>query len=138
MMKKVIFICTNNSARSQMAEGLLRHLYGHRYAAFSAGTLPTRVNPLAVRVMEEIGIDISESRSKSIDEYREVTFDYVITVCDHARHTCPFFPPAGENLHAGFEDPAAFEGTEDEALRRFRQSREEIKVWIDDYFGKKD
>jgi arsenate reductase len=137
-MKKVIFICTHNSARSQMAEGLLRHLYGDKYEAFSAGTSPTEIHLLAVRVMDEIGIDISDSRSKSINEYRDEIFDYVITVCDHARQTCPFFPAAKENLHAGFEDPSAFEGTDEARLRKFREVRDETKRWIEDYFGRKD
>ena len=134
-MKKVIFICTHNSARSQMAEGLLRHLYGDRYEVSSAGTIPTEAHPLAVRVMEEIDIDISDFSSKSISEYREKPFDSVITVCDQARQTCPFFPAAKENLHAGFEDPAAFEGTDEAKLRKFREIRDEIKAWIEGYFG---
>jgi arsenate reductase len=118
-----------------MAEGLLRHLYGDKYEAFSAGTSPAEIHPLAVRVMKEIGIDISDSRSKSINEYRDEIFDYVITVCDHARQTCPFFPATKENLHAGFEDPAAFEGTDEARLRKFREVRDEIISWIKDYFG---
>ncbi len=137
-MKKVVFICTHNSARSQMAEGLLRHLYGDRYEVSSAGTFPTEVHPLAVRVMNEIGIDISAFRSKSINEYREKAFDSVITVCDHARQTCPFFPAAAENLHAGFEDPAAFEGSDEAKLKKFREIRDEIKKWIEDFFGSLD
>jgi len=137
-MKKVIFICTNNSARSQMAEGLLRHLYGERYEAFSAGTSPGDINPFAVKVMEEIGIDISGSHSKGIDEFTGTIFDYVITVCDHARQICPFLPAASENLHAGFEDPAAFEGTNEAKLMKFRKTRDEIKMWIEDYFGTMD
>jgi arsenate reductase len=137
-MKKVVFICTHNSARSQMAEGLLRHLYGEEYEAFSAGTSQTGVNPFAVKVMEEIGIDISGARSKGIDEFTGTIFDYVITVCDHARQICPFLPAAIENLHAGFEDPAAFEGTDEAKLMKFREVRDETKRWIGDYFGRKD
>jgi arsenate reductase len=137
-MKKVIFICTHNSARSQMAEGLLRHLYGDRYEVFSAGTLPTEVNPLAIKVMEEVGIDISDFRSKSIDEFRGTMFDYFITVCDHARQTCPFLPATAENLHVGFEEPASYEGTDEAKLRKFRQIRDEIKTWIANYFGRED
>jgi arsenate reductase len=137
-MKKVIFICTNNSARSQMAEGLLRHLYGERYEVSSAGISPTEVNPFAIQVMEEIGIDISDSRSKGIGEFTGIMFDYVITVCDRARETCPFLPSKEENLHAGFKDPAAFEGPDEAKLRKFREIRDETKRWIVNYFGVKD
>ena len=118
-----------------MAEGLLRHLYGEKYETFSAGTSPTEINPFALRVMEEIGIDISGSRSKGIDEFTGTTFDYVITVCDHARQTCPFLPAKKENLHVGFEDPLAYEGTDEAKLRKFRQIRDEINTWIEDFFG---
>ena len=121
-----------------MAEGLLRHLYGERYAAFSAGTSPTEVNPFAIKVMEEIGIDISGSRSKGIDEFRGTLFDYVITVCDHARQTCPFIPAKKENLHVGFEDPSSFKGSDATILGKFREIRDEIKTWIANYFGRKD
>ena len=110
MKKKVLLICTHNSARSQMAEGLLNALYGNKYKAYSAGTKPSFVNPYAIEVMAEIGIDISKHRSKSIDEFQGITFDYVITVCDNAKATCPFSPGAGEYLHKSFDDPSDFNG----------------------------
>lgn len=135
MKKKVLFICTHNSARSQMAEGFLNALYGDRYEGFSAGIEPTRVSPYAVKVMAEIGIDISMHRSKSIEGFRGKNFNYVITVCDHAKEICPFFP--GEKiLHKGFEDPSDFKGTEDEILKEVRRVRDEIKDWIGITFGR--
>ena len=131
MKKKVLFICTHNSARSQMAEGLMNHYYGGRWEAFSAGTEATEVRPQAVKALAELDIDISHHRSKKIDEFKEVTFDYVVTVCDSAKETCPFFPGAGVLLHKSFEDPSAAQGTEDEKLRVFRRVRDEIKSWIE-------
>jgi arsenate reductase len=120
-----------------MAEGLLRSMYGDRYEAFSAGISPTEVNPLAIKVMKEIGIDISGFRSKGIDEFAGMKFDYVITVCDHARQTCPFLPAAIENIHVGFEDPSALDVSDGEKLDKFRQTRDEIRSWIENYFGKR-
>lgn len=135
MKKKVLFICTHNSARSQMAEGFLNALYGDSYEGFSAGIEPTKVNPHAIKVMAEIGIDISTHRSKSIEDFREKNFNYVVTVCDNAKKTCPFFP--GEKiLHNGFEDPSDFKGTEDEILKEVRRVRDEIKDWLQITFGK--
>ena len=131
----VLFICTANSARSQMAEGLTRHLFGDRCDALSAGTFATRLHPLAVRAMREIGVDISRQRSKSIEEFRGARFDVVVTVCDSAKETCPFFPAAGELVHRGFADPAAAEGTDAERLEVFRRSRDEIREWIVERFG---
>ena len=132
--KQVLFVCTHNSARSQIAEGLLNTLYGDHYVAHSAGTEPSTVNPYAIRVMSELGIDISKHRSKSINEFMEQKFDYVITVCDHAKETCPFFVGGKEHLHKNFEDPASFKGEEDEILSAFRRIRDEIKDWIDEEF----
>lgn len=118
-----------------MAEGFLNALYGDRYEGFSAGIEPTRVSPYAVKVMAEIGIDISMHRSKSIEGFRGKNFNYVITVCDHAKEICPFFP--GEKiLHKGFEDPSDFKGTEDEILKEVRRVRDEIKDWIGITFGR--
>ena len=134
-MKKVLFICTHNSARSQMAEGLMRTLYPDRYVVFSAGTKPSTVNPYAVRVMAELGIDISSHRSKSSDEFLDMKFDYVVTVCDQAKQVCPFFPGGKESIHKGFEDPAAFTGREDENIAIFRRVRDEIGEWIVESFG---
>ena len=105
--QRVLFVCTGNSARSQMAEGLLRHEAGDRFEVFSAGTHPTQVRPEAIVVMREIGIDISPHRSKSVDEFAGQAFDYVITVCDNANETCPVFPGRARRLHWPFEDPAA-------------------------------
>ncbi len=133
--KSVLFICTHNSARSQMAEGLLRSMYGDRYEAFSAGTVKSSVNPYAVRAMAEIGVDISGHRSKSIEEFRKNLFDYVVTVCDHARETCPFFP-GKTNIHRSFEDPADVGETDEERMEIFRRVRDEIRKWIADNFGK--
>ena len=128
--KKVLFICTHNSARSQMAEGILRMLYGDQYEVYSAGTNPAGVNPYAVKVMKEIGIDITNHRSKSIEEFYGMSFDYVVTVCDSAKEACPFFPGGKTYLHKGFEDPSKCEGAEEEKLRLFRQIRDEIMEWI--------
>jgi arsenate reductase len=118
-----------------MAEGLLNSVLGDEYEAYSAGTEPTIINPYAVQVMSEIGIDISKHRSKSLDEFMEQKFDYVITVCDHANETCPFFPGGLNRLHQSFEDPASFEGNEADALSEFRRIRDEIKDWIAEEFG---
>ena len=133
--KKVLFVCTHNSARSQMAEGLLNSLYGNRYEAYSAGTEPNIIDPHAILVMSELGIDISKHRSKSAKEFIEQEFDYVITVCDHAKETCPFFPGGKRHLHKSFEDPVLFEGNEADTLSVFRQVRDEIRAWISKEFG---
>jgi len=134
--KKVLFICTHNSARSHMAEGFMKALYGDRYRAFSAGTEPSKVNSYAVRVMHEIGIDISDHRSKSVDEFMDQDLDYVVTVCDHAKEACPFFPGGRYAMHKGFQDPASVAGTEAEKLALFRRVRDEIRDWIEKTFGK--
>jgi len=132
--KTVLFLCTHNSARSQMAEGLLNTLFKSKYEAFSAGTTPKEVSPYAIEVMKEIGIDISDSRSKSIEEFRDVTFDYVVTVCDNAKESCPFFP-GKKILHKSFEDPASFNGSIEDTLAVFRKVRNDIKAWIIENFG---
>jgi arsenate reductase (thioredoxin) len=125
-------LCTHNSARSQMAEGLLRHLAGDRFEAMSAGTEATRVRPLAMRAMEEIGIDISGQESKTLDRYLEESFDYVITVCDDANEACPFFPGAQSRLHWSFEDPSRVEGSQEERLAVYRSVRDRIRERIED------
>ncbi|MBN1223479.1 MAG: arsenate reductase ArsC [Candidatus Aminicenantes bacterium] len=135
LKKRILFICTHNSARSQMAEGMMKALYSDRYEAHSAGTEPSRVNPFAVRVMSELGIDISGHRSKSVQEFQDQKFDYVITVCDHAKETCPFFPGGKEILHKSFEDPAAAKGNDETKLSVFRRIRDEIRDWVDKEFG---
>jgi arsenate reductase len=132
--KRVLFICTHNAARSQMAEGLLRALYGNRYDVFSAGTEPGMVSPYAIKVMADIGIDISAHRSKSLQEFLDQKFDYVITVCDHAKESCPYFPGGKKILHKSFEDPSALTGTEEEIMAGYRQVRDEIKSWIENEF----
>ena len=131
--QRVLFVCTGNSCRSQMAEGFLRELAGNRFEVESAGTDPTRVNPLAIRVMAEVGIDITEQRSKSVDEMTGERFDYVITVCDRAREACPVFPGRANRLHWGFDDPAEAEGSEQEQLAVFRRTRDEIAASINDF-----
>ena len=132
-MKKVLFICTGNSARSQMAEGFLRNIAGDKFEVFSAGIKPTQVNPLAIKVMDEIGIDISKHRSKSVMEFIKQDFDYVITVCDNAQKTCPVFPGEHEKIHWDLEDPAAAEGSEKERLIVFRKIRDQIKNKISNF-----
>lgn len=135
--KKILFICTHNSARSQIAEGLMNHFLKESYEAYSAGTKPTKVSPYAIKVMAEIGIDISNHRSKSVLEFKGEKFDYVVTVCDSAKENCPFFPGAKEYLHKSFEDPSSFEGTEEEKLSKFRSVRDEIKNFIFETFKTK-
>ncbi len=127
----VLFICTHNSARSQMAEGLVNALFPGRIEASSAGTEATRVHPAAIEAMAEIGIDISGHRSKSLDEFMDRKFDLVVTVCDNAQTDCPFFPGAKNTVHHAFEDPAACSGTDEEVLACFRRSRDEIRAWIE-------
>ncbi|MEP6469548.1 MAG: arsenate reductase ArsC [Chloroflexota bacterium] len=124
---RVLFVCTHNSARSQMAEGLLRHVAGERFEAFSAGTEVSAVRPEAIRVMAELGIDISGQHSKSVDEFVGRQFAWVITVCDRARETCPYFPGAEQTAHWGFDDPAEAQGTDEERLLTFRHVRDEIR-----------
>ena len=136
-MKKVLFICTHNSARSQMAEGLLGSLYVDIYDVFSAGIKPYGIKHQAIDVMEGIGIDIRAHRSKSVDEFLGIGFDYVVTVCEDAKDICPFFPGGKNYIHKGFEDPSKFRGTEDEELLKFREIRDEIKDWIVMTFGEK-
>jgi arsenate reductase (thioredoxin) len=118
---RVLFVCTGNSARSVMAEALLRHHGGDRFEVHSAGTIPKGINPLTLRVLADAGIDASGARSKSVDEFLGQSFDYVVTVCDQARQVCPVFPGVHESLHWGYEDPAEASGTEEERLAVFRR-----------------
>lgn len=122
--QKVLFLCTGNSARSQMAEGLLRHIAGDQFEVFSAGTRPVGLNPNAVTAMSEIGINIAGNRSKSVDEFAGQQFEYVFTVCDSAKEACPIFPGGGKRLHQSFEDPAA--APADRQLGVFREVRDQI------------
>jgi arsenate reductase len=118
---RVLFVCTGNSARSVMAEALLRHHGGDRFEVYSAGTIPKGINPLTLRVLADAGIDASGARSKSVEEFLGQSFDYVVTVCDQARQVCPVFPGVHESLHWGYEDPAEATGTEEERLAVFRR-----------------
>jgi arsenate reductase (thioredoxin) len=124
---RVLFLCTHNSARSQMAEGLLRHLSRNHFEAMSAGTEATHVRPLAIRAMDEVGVDISAQESETLGRYLREPFDYVITVCDEANEACPFFPGASERLHWSFPDPSKAQGTEEERLEVFRRVRDDIE-----------
>jgi arsenate reductase (thioredoxin) len=128
--KRVLILCTGNSARSQMAEGLLRHDAGNRFEVESAGTRPGHVRPEAIAVMKELGIDIAGHRSKHVQEFEDQSFDYVLTVCDNAKESCPAFPGHLNRIHKGFEDPAALQGTEDERLILFRRVRDEIRDYL--------
>ena len=131
-MERVLFLCTGNSARSQMGEAFLRKYGGDRFEVYSAGMEPKGLNPYTVRVMEEIGCDLSGHRSKGVSEYLgKVLFNYLITVCDDAEKNCPtVWPGVNQRLHWSFEDPAAFEGTEEEKLTKFRQIRDQIEARI--------
>jgi arsenate reductase len=136
--KSVLFLCTGNSCRSQMAEGWLRHLGGARFEALSAGTRPQGVNPLAVRVMAEAGVDLSGQRSKSVDEYLGRGLDLLVTVCGGAKESCPAFPgKVGEQRHWPVDDPAGAEGTEDEVLAVFRRVRDEIEERVTNLVNEK-
>ena len=130
MKTRVLILCTGNSARSQMAEGLLRHDAGDRFDVESAGTKPGQVRPEAITVLREVGIDISAHRSKHVDEVARQHFDYVLTVCDHANETCPVFPGHGIRLHRAFTDPAAVNGDETARLHLFRRVRDEIREYL--------
>jgi arsenate reductase (thioredoxin) len=129
--RRVLFLCTHNSARSQMAEGLLRHLGCARFEAFSAGTEATRVRPLAIRAMNELGIDITRQESKTLDRYLEMPFDKVITVCDQANESCPVFFGARERLHWSFPDPNNASGSVDQQLAVYRDVRDAIRARIE-------
>jgi arsenate reductase len=134
-MKRILVLCTGNSARSQMGEGLFRHEGKGAYEVESAGTKPSHVRPEAIAVMKEIGIDISDHRSKSVNEFDGQPFNFVVTVCDNARDNCPIFPATTERLHWSFEDPATVQGTEEERLAAFRRIRELIHARVKNFFG---
>ena len=129
-MKRVLLICTHNSARSQIAEGLVNHELAGKVEAFSAGTDPTFVNPLAITALKEVGIDISRHRSKSLDEFADEKFDFVITLCDRAAEACPVFFGGTKRMHMGFPDPAPVSGTEEEKLSFFRRLRDQLREKI--------
>ncbi len=134
MKKRVLFLCTGNASRSQMAEGFLKDRYPDRYEVESAGVAPETVSRRAAEVMAEIGIDLSGHRSKHVEEFRGQTFDIVATVCDNAKETCPFFPGADEYIHEGFPDPDKLRGPDEEVLEGFRRVRDMIGEWIDATF----
>jgi arsenate reductase (thioredoxin) len=134
--KRVLILCTGNSARSQMAEGLLREMGGDKFEVESAGVNPSKVRPEAVEVMREIGIDISGHRSKSADEFVGQDFEYIITVCDNARETCPVFPGHAERIHHSFEDPPAPSAADPETtMTIFRRVRDEIRLWVGEFIS---
>jgi len=131
---RVLFLCTGNSARSQMAEAWLRQLGGERFTVFSAGLEPHRVNPFTIQVMEETGYDMSDHRSKHLEEFiGKIDFDYLITVCGNADERCPVFPGMGTRIHWPFEDPAAYQGTDEEKLAFFQNIRDQIQAKIQDW-----
>jgi arsenate reductase len=131
--KRVLILCTGNSARSQMAEGLLRYVAGEFFEVESAGTSPSFVRPEAIAVMQELGINIRDHRSKHVDEFNGQPFDYVITVCDHARESCPVFFGTAEKLHHDFRDPATALGTDEQLLPVFRHVRDELRAYLREF-----
>ena len=131
--KRVLILCTGNSARSQMGEGLLKHLADDHFEVFSAGTHPSTLNPYAVLAMAEMDIDIRDQYSKSLDEFLQQKFDYVITVCDRAAESCPIFPGPAQRIHWSFPDPAAVEGSHQEKLATFIQVRDAIKSQFEEW-----
>ncbi|MCH7679827.1 arsenate reductase ArsC [candidate division KSB1 bacterium] len=131
--QRLLFLCTGNSCRSQIAEALLTNLAGDRFEAFSAGTQPTQLNPRAIQTMNELGIDISNHKSQSVEIFLDQKFDYVITVCDAARETCPVFPNSKESLHWSLEDPAEATGSEEEIMKVFRRVRDQIRKRLQEF-----
>jgi len=132
-MQRVLILCTGNSARSQMAEGLLRNVAGDRFEVHSAGTRPGSVRPEAIAVMRELGIDLTAHRSKHVDEFAGQPFDFVITVCDNAKEACPVYPAGTNRIHWSFEDPAAATGSEDHRLTEFRRVRDQIAAKLQQF-----
>ena len=134
----ILFLCNQNSARSQMAEGLLKSVYGENFEVYSAGSNPGNLNPYAVKVLEEVGVDISSNHSKSLKEFADIEFDYVVTVCGGEGEVCPFFNGGKNCIHKPFQDPAAVEGIEQEKIDAFRKIRNEINEWIKKTFYRGD
>ena len=134
MKKRILFVCSHNSARSQMAEAWLRSLAGDRFEVYSAGTEPRGVHPLAIEAMREMGIDLGAHWSKHIDEYRDRPMHVVVTVCDAAREACPYVPALEQQLHQDFEDPSAATGSDAVRLSTFRRVRDEIRAWVESTF----
>ena len=134
MKTRILFLCTGNSCRSQMAEGWAKHLKGDAIEAYSAGVEPHGMNARAVAVMKEVGVDLSSHRSKHVDELKDVPFDYVVTVCGHANETCPMFPAKTKVVHVGFDDPpqlAKGAASEEEALNHYRRVRDDIRAFVE-------
>ena len=138
MKQKVIFICTENSCRSQMGEGLLRNMAGDKYDVFSAGLKPGFINPNAIKVMNELGVDISKHTSDDVTKYVGDEFDYIITVCDNANESCPIFPGKGKRIHWSFKDPADAVGNEEEVLDEFRKVRDQIKSTLKQFISEQN
>jgi len=138
MKKRVLILCTGNSARSQMAEGLLREMAGERFEVEGAGVAPSAVRGEAIQAMQEIGIDISGHNSKSVDLFVDQQFDYIITVCDNARESCPVFPGTAERIHWSFDDPAAAQGDDQSRLAAFRRVRDEIRSRLKEFAATQD
>jgi arsenate reductase len=132
MKKNILVLCTGNSCRSQLAEGYLRHFHGEKVNVYSAGVETHGVNPRAIATMKEDGIDISFHTSNHVDEYLEIPFDLIFTVCDHASERCPIFPSSAQRIHHNFADPAKAKGSEEEIMTEFRRVREEIKAYCAD------
>lgn len=135
--KSVLFICSHNAVRSQMAEALLNSLCGNRYTAFSAGSDPTQLDPLVISVMSEIGIDVRHQRSKGLDAFKDSKLDYIVTVCDQARESCPYFPGGNSRIHKCFADPSKLQGNRENVIQEYRRIRDEIKKWIEKEFNQK-
>lgn len=133
MKKRILFICTHNANRSQIAEGFVNNLYSDKYEAYSAGMQPTEINPISIEIMKEIGIDISKYKSKGIEDFLDKEFDYVVMLCDSSVG-CPFFPGGKEYIHMNFEDPSIFKGNEEDIMALYRKLRDEIGKWIKDTF----
>ena len=132
--KNVLFVCVHNSARSQMAEGLFRYYYGEKCDVYSAGSKSRGIHPMSVQIMAEIGIDLSNHRSKSLKEFKGHEMDYVVTVCGEGQVACPFFAGGKEYFHQAFKDPSACAGTEEEKIEQFRVVRDELKKWLDEFY----
>lgn len=133
MKKKILVLCTGNSCRSQMAEGYLRHFAGDKAEVYSAGVETHGVNPKAVQIMKEDGIDISGHTSNHVNEYRDIDFDYIITVCDNAKEQCPYFPSKAKKFHYNFPDPAKASGTEEQVMQQFREVRNMIRKYSENF-----
>lgn len=131
--KSILVLCTGNSARSQMAEGLLKHICKGKYDVFSAGTNPRAVRPQAIKALAEIGIDISDNRSKAVDEFRNIKIDFVLTVCNNAKENCPYFPAKTKLIHYSFKDPADVEGDEEMRVAAFRKVRDQINIYLPEF-----